>query len=193
MVAFLTSSIIFPTTGTTSRDPYVYLLKYNGSQFVIAYNIPVDSRPYGLKFVKTRTENFLAVAFYDLPQSLIMKWNGEVFKNYQLVASLKVFFSHLFFPLFFHFQKSPKILILQNPKMNTKVCLHVHKKRKKKNPQKSTTKQQKPKTLQQNKKVFEILTTSLFQKSFVYWWGYPDRLNTITVGHSCSHFYHEHS
>lgn len=68
----------------------MYLLQYNGTQFVPAFNLPMDSRPYGLTFVRTKNAFFLAVAFYDLPQSLIMKWNGVTFENHQSVASSKV-------------------------------------------------------------------------------------------------------
>eukprot|EP00111_Clytia_hemisphaerica_P024863 TCONS_00073301-protein len=75
--------------GVTSRDPFVYLLKYNGTQFVTHYNIPMDSRPYGLTFVRTRNEYFLAVAFYDLRQSLILKWNGVTFQTNQKLVSSK--------------------------------------------------------------------------------------------------------
>ena len=79
-------------SGTTSRDPYVYLLKYDGTKFVSFRNIQMDSRPYGITYVKAGSEHYLAVAFYDLPQSKILKWNGETFEVAQEIGSSKVKF-----------------------------------------------------------------------------------------------------
>lgn len=76
--------------GTTSRDPCVYLMKFEKNKFVPFKNIAMDSRPYGITYVKTKNEHFLAVAFYDLPQSVIMKWNGETFESSQEIGSSRV-------------------------------------------------------------------------------------------------------
>lgn len=82
--------IITLYAGTTSRDPFVYFFKYNGKNFTSFNNVKLDSRPYGITYVKARDEHFLAVAFYDLPQSVILKWNGETFEIAQEIGSSKV-------------------------------------------------------------------------------------------------------
>jgi len=77
------------SVGTTSREPYAYLMEYNGDKFVPFKNIDIETRSYGIKHIKIGKDHFLAVARYDLPRSLILKWNGETFEEFQQIDSCK--------------------------------------------------------------------------------------------------------
>ena len=79
--------------GTTSRDPNVYIFQFDGTKFVPSNNIMLNARPYAIKYFKTKDASFLAVAIYELHQSMIMKWNGEGFEISQKIASSQVHFS----------------------------------------------------------------------------------------------------
>ena len=50
----------------------------------------MEIRPYGVTYVKAGKDHFLAVAQYDSTLSVIFKWNGKTFEEWQKVASCKV-------------------------------------------------------------------------------------------------------
>ncbi|XP_065658902.1 uncharacterized protein LOC100205183 isoform X2 [Hydra vulgaris] len=75
--------------GTTSKDNFTYLYEYIEGNFVPFKNLLMEIRPYGLTYVKAGKEHFLAVAQFDLAFSVIFKWNGKEFEEWQKVESCK--------------------------------------------------------------------------------------------------------